>query len=239
MSSLRVIASYAALLTAALAPGLIAQSVEIATRVGYAAPAGTLFRLANQGESVRAWDGSGPAVGMMAGWWPSAHVGVQASVDLRFTRYRADYENLCPNLPGCQIPDPVNGAATQVVASLRVAARRAVGDRIQLGASLGPTLIQFGKAQYASAYQVSTSNCPACGMFVPTLSYLPSHNVLALGVGVSVGYALSSRVQFSAGADDVIFRARPTEDVPGAWTSVVIPTLHQLTFSAGIAAALH
>jgi len=240
MSSLRVTACCAALLTVALAPSLTSQPVEIATRVGYAAKAGTLFRLANPGAAVRAWDESGPDVGVTAGWWFSARLGIHATVDLRFARYHADYADFCLNLvPGCRTPGPVNGAATQLLASLRVAARQTVGERIALGASLGPALIQFGAAHYPSEYAVENSNCPACGATVPTLSYLPSHDVLALAVGLSAAYALSSRFRFSAGVDDVIFRARPVQDVPEAgWTSVVTPTLHQLTFSASIAAAL-
>jgi len=235
----RVVSS--TLLLTALAPlTLRAQRIEIATHVGYAARAGTLFRLSSPPGVARAWDDGGVDIGATAGWWFGARLGLEGDVDVRFTRYHEDYTGFCSGIPipGCRTPDPVDGSARQLVVSLRLAARQTLGGRLRLGAGVGPALVRFGRARYKVAYVVQDPNCPTCTT-VPTASYLPSHDVLALAVGFSVGYALARRIRFSAGADDVIFRASPVEDVPSAgWASVVTPTLHQLTFGARVAAAL-
>jgi hypothetical protein len=236
----RVVSS--TLLFTALAPlTLRAQRIEIATHVGYAARAGTLFRLSSPPGVARAWDDGGVDIGATAGWWFGARLGLEGGVDVRFTRYHEDYEGFCsgPPIPGCRVPDPVNGPARQLVASLRVAARRTLGERFRLGASVGPALVEFGRARYPSAVMIETPGCPACGGTIPTLSYLPSRDVLALAAGLSIGYALAPRIRLNVVADDVIYWASPTEDVPAAfWASVVTPTVHQLTFSASLAAAM-
>jgi hypothetical protein len=231
----------ALLLTVAVPPHLSAQRIELTTRFGYAAPAGTLFRMSAAPASpteVRTWDGGGLDAGATAAWWLGEHHGLAGSVDFRFTRYYQEYTNGCVGvtgiMPGCRMPDPVDGAARQMVASLRFVTRQSVGERLRLGASFGPALIHFGEAHYASAHTVYCSTCS----FIPTLSYSPSHDVLGLAVGLSAGYGLSSRVRFSAAVDDVMFRTSPGDVVAMPWTEQVTPALHQLTFSASFAADL-
>lgn len=224
----------AAVLATAGAPRLTAQSVEIATRFGYSAPTGTRFQLSNGSAHVRSWDGGGPSAGASIRVWPATHLGIQGSVDFRFTRQRATYYSPpCSGVPGCMpLPGPADATATELAVSLRLVARQTLGGRLQLGASVGPAIIRFANSEY-QAY--SSTYCMAdCSAY-----FLANHSVLAGAVGLSVAYALSSGFRLTIGADDVIYRVRPEDPsrLPGLWTSVLAPVQHEITFTAAAAVA--
>jgi hypothetical protein len=222
------IAASVAFLGAATATALAAQRVEIAARIGYTAPAGTQFRLANanpgSSSAVRSWDGGGLSVGAAASFWLNPHVGVQATADLRFIRHHATYDfacTVCVPIPG-MLPPPVDTNAMQLVASLRLAARQGLGDRLQLGASVGPAMIRFGASEYRAP------QTPGAGY--PGPYFLAHRATYGVAVGLSAAYVVRPRVRLSLSADDVVYRAWPAD--ASSWSAVAVPIQHELTFSA-------
>lgn len=141
-----------------------------------------------------------------------------------------------PCLP--QGTGPVNARATQTVASLRIAARQALGDQLLLGTSLGPAMFRLGDAEYHAAYPGNNplAVCPSdCG----TVYYLAHRTVYGVAAGLSLSYRFSGRFRLGAQADDAVLRARPAApSSSGGWTSVMTPLQHEVTFSAMAALTL-
>jgi hypothetical protein len=222
------------LLATAMAPRLMAQRVEVAARAGYLVPAGTQFQMAstNGGSSwsVRSWNGGGLSVGAAASYWLNAHFGVQGTADLRFVRHRAAYAYSCTTLcfPVALPPGPRDASTTHLVASLRFAARQRLGDRLRLGAGVGPAMIRFGDPEYRP------SASPDFGF---SGAYRLAHRLTyGVGVGVCAAYLMSSRVRLSVSTDDVLYRAWPAD--ASSWSTVAAPMQHELTFSAAAAVAV-
>jgi hypothetical protein len=227
----RVIAVSASLLTIALAAPVTAQRLEVAVRIGYSPPTGTLFQVGAESD-IRSWDGSGLSIGAAASYWPRAHVGIQGTVDLRFARHyvtEGAWTSECmPVLcqPVLNPPVRLETSATQLVASLRLAARRALGPGIELSASLGPAMILFGHSEYQPGGSAAYA--------------LAQNYAYGIAGGLSAAYALSSRLRLTVRTDDAVFRVQPAA-VRGGFTSagwqiysVTAPLRHQLTFSAAV-----
>ena len=222
----RVIVLPASLLAIATAKPLTAQRLEVAARIGYSPPSGTQFQLASQyGYVDRSWDGGGLSIGAVASYWPLTHFGVQGTLNVRFTRHYATYVHApCSGIPGCLPPTaPLDTSATQLVASLRLAARQALGHRLHLSASLGPAIIRFGDSEYGAGDR---------------FDWLSLANRYELGVtgGLSAAYAFSSRVRLTVGTDNVVLRVHSAAASMSywGWTTVVIPLEHEFTVSAAV-----
>ena len=223
----RVIVVSVSLLATVIATPLTAQRLEVAARIGYSPPTGTQFQLADDyGTAVRSWDGGGVMIGAVASYWPLSHFGIQGSVDLRFTRHYATFvpgPNICSGLPCLNIvPELVDTSATQLVASLRLAARQALGHRLQLSASLGPAIIRFGDSEYGAGSRFDHFS-------------LASRYEVGVAGGLSADYAFSSRLRLTVGTDDILLRVHPaaaSEASSLGWTAVVTPQEHEFTFSA-------
>ena len=230
----RVIVPSVSLLATAIATPLTAQHLEVAARIGYSPASGTQYYLASgtqfqlatgNGHVVRSWDGGGFIIGAVASYWPLTHFGIEGTLDLRFTRHYATWvppPNNCVGLPCLDNgPELVDTSATQLVASLRLAARQALGHRLHLSASLGPAIIRFGDSEYGAADR---------------FDWLSLANRYELGVtgGLSAAYAFSSRVRLTVGTDDLVLRVHSAAASMSywGWTTVVIPLEHEFTFSA-------
>jgi hypothetical protein len=225
----RVIVLSASLLATAIATPLTAQRLEVAARVGYSPPTGTQFQVAHAGSDIRSWNGGALSVGAVASYWLLSHFGIQGTVDLRLTRHyvtEVTTPSNCWGVPGCGFPGPppVDASASQLVASLRLAARQELGNRLQLSAGLGPAMIRFGDVEYQPS-----------GPLDFTLANRTAYGVAG---GLSAAYAVSSRLRLTLSTDDVIFRVRPAAaPIPagnpgGGFTTVVAPLQHEFTFSA-------
>jgi hypothetical protein len=214
----------ALLLATAAARPLAAQRIEIATRVGYSPPTGTLFQLGSGSSALRAWDGGGPSVGATAAYWLTAHFGVEGTADARFVGHYADPGVCAPGIP-CNLREgPVDTRATQLLASLRFAARQRLGERFRVGASLGPAIVRFGDSEYRAC---SLNPPGVCGLY-----YFAHRLVYGFALGVSAAYALSPRFLLSVGADDAMYRVQPAAALSaGFGAELVTPLQHQLTFS--------
>ncbi len=223
----RVIALSASLLATAIATPLTAQRLEIGARFGYSPPTGTqFFRTLGDGFVVRSWDGGGLLVGALASYWPLAHFGIQGTVDLHLTRAYATTPNgLLSLVPG----KPDETSTTQLVASLRLAARQAAGRRLQLAASLGPAMIRFGDSEYG------------VGPFLD--SYGAHQTAYGVAGGLSAAYAFSSRLRLTVSTEDVIYQVwqralGPPLETPAPpemqTASVQAPLSHEFTVSAAV-----
>jgi len=227
-----VIALSVSLLAIAIATPLTAQRLEVAAHIGYSPASGTQYYLASgtqlqlatgYGYVVRSWDGGGFIIGAVASYWPLTHFGIQGTLDLRFTRHYATWVpplNNCVGLPCLNNgPELVDTSATQLVASLRLAARQALGP-LHLSASLGPAIIRFGDSEYAAADR---------------FDWLSLANRYEVGVtgGLSAAYAFSSRVRLTVGTEDLVLRVHSEAASMSywGWTTVVIPLEHEFTFS--------
>lgn len=223
------------LLATAMAPRVMAQRVEIAARIGYTAPTGTRFRLADStagsSAAARSWNGGGLSVGATASYWLSARFGVQGTADLRFMRHHATFAYSCTTLciPVNLPPGPVDASATHLVASLRFTARQRVGDRLQLGAAVGPALVRFDDFEYRSPSSASDPGAPAVGL----LAY---RAVAGVAVGLSAACVVSPRFRLSLSTDEVIYRVWPAD--ASSWSQVVAPIQNELTLSAVAAVAV-
>jgi hypothetical protein len=222
----RVIVLSASLLAIAIATPLTAQRLEVAARIGYSPPTGTLFQVNDGG--IRSWDGSGLSIGAVASYWLRAHLGIQGTVDLRFARHyvaEAAWTSPCYTVvcgqPVLNPPVLLDTSATQLVASLRLAARQALGPRLELSASLGPAMILFGHSEYKPS---------GSGDYALAQNY-------AYGVagGLSAACALSSRLRLTVSTDDVVFRVQPaaSQTYGGA-----APLWHDFTFRAAVSVRL-
>jgi len=213
----RVIALSASLLAAAIATPLTAQRLEVAARIGYSPPTGTLFQ-ANDG-GIRSWDGSGLSIGAVASYWLLAHFGIQGSVDFRLARhYVTDSSATLCSPAGCPPPRPpvlLDPSATQMTASLRLVARRALGPRLELSASLGPAMILFGHSEYQPSGSADYA--------------LAQNYAYGVAGGLSAACALSSRLRLTVSTDDVVFRVQPA-----AVDFVAAPLRHEFTLSAAV-----
>lgn len=215
-----------AALAAGTAPHLAAQRVEIAARVGVAAATGTQFELNSATTAVRSWDAGGPSAGAAVAISLSRHFGVQAVADLVFLRHHATMTYTCSaicapiNVP----PGPLDANATNLIASLRWAARQDFGDRLQLGASVGPAMVRFGDAEY------QPSSPPEPG--AAALYALAHRAAFGVAVGVRAAFSVVPRFRVSVSADDLLYRVPPAaaSTMPG-WTAVVTPIQHLLTLS--------
>jgi hypothetical protein len=234
----RVLVLAASLLATATVQLANAQRVEVAARIGYSPPTGTLFQVAHPGVVYRSWDGGGLSVGAVASYWLLAHFGIQGTGALLFTRHHVVGDtSSCFGPPGCGLPGPppIDAGATQVVASLRIAARQALGNQLQVSASVGPAVIHFGDAQYQPS-EPSQSQ-PSIPMDVA----LASRTAYGVAGGLSAAFACSSRLRLTLSADDMVFRVRPAA-VPiccvpsGGFTTVVARLQHEFTFSALVGA---
>ncbi|MFI5372907.1 MAG: hypothetical protein ACHQ52_15235 [Candidatus Eisenbacteria bacterium] len=212
----------------ATAPRLTAQRVEIAARIGYAAPAGLQFQASSttigSSTEVRSWNGGGLSVGATGSYWLNARFGIQGTADLRFTRHHATFAYSCTTLciPINLPPGPVDASATRLIASLRFSARQRVGDRLQLGAGVGPALIRFGDSEYRP-------------LITPGLGYqvvysLANRTTYGVAVGLSAAYVVAPRFRLSVSADEVFYRVWPAE--ASSWGEVVAPIQHEFTLSA-------
>jgi len=221
----RVTAVLALLLSTAAAPGLAAQGLEIAARIGYAAPTGTQFQrvgswMQSPYTAFQSWDGGGLAVGTTASYWLSTHFGVAGTADLHYTRHQATWG--CPPGVACvALPAPVDANATNLVASLRLAARQELVNRLQLGASVGAAVIRWGDYEYQSE---------------PPYYTLTNRTTDGVAAGLSAAYALASRFRLSVYSDVVVFRVRPAPS--SGPTTVVAPMQHQFTVGATAAVSV-
>ncbi len=203
----RIIVLSASLLAIAAATPLTAQRLEVGGRLGYSTATGTQFRQTFvDGSVTRSWDGGGFSVGALGSYWPLTHFGIQGTVDLRLTRAHASERmGLLGPVPG---PSPET-RTTQLVASVRLAARQAVGRRLQLAASVGPAMIRFGGSEYGDG---------------PFLDSLLVHRI-AYGVagGVSATCSFSSRLRLTVSAEDAVYRAQQTSFIPNPMAPVPNP----------------
>lgn len=220
-----------AILATATAPRLNAQRVEIAAHIGFSAPTGTRFALADStagsSAAVRSWNGGGLSVGATAAYWLNTHFGVQGTADLRFMQHRATFDYSCTTscVPINQV-GPVDAATTHLALSLRFTARQRLGDRLQLGAGVGPALIRFDDWEYRSPSAALDPGSPAVGL-------LASRAAFGVAVGLSAAYVVSPRFRLSVSADDVLYRAQPAGE--SSWTTVTTPMQHEVTFSMAAA----
>jgi len=230
----RIAVLSASLLATAIATPLTAQRLEVAARIGYSPASGTQYYLASgtlgqlatrNSYVVRSWDGGGFIIGAVASYWPLTHFGIQGTLDLRFTRHYATFDRQpCFGLPGCLPPvAPIDTSARQLVASVRLTARQALGHRLHLSAGLGPAIIRFGDSEYSAADR---------------FDWLSLANRYELGVtgGLSGAYAFSSRIRLTVGIDDLVLRVHSVAASMSdwGWTTVVIPLEHQFTFRAAV-----
>ena len=155
------------------------------------------------------------------------HVGVQGTADLRLVRHHANYAYSCTTLciPIDLPPGSLDVNTTHWAASLRVAARQRLGDRLQLGAGAGPAMIRFGDSEYRPA------RTPGAGF--PGPYFLAHRATYGVAVGLSAAYTVSSRFRLSVSTDDVLYRAWPAD--ASSWGAVAVPMQHELTFSAAAA----
>ncbi len=202
---------------------LIAQGVEIATRVGYSPPTGTQVQLTSGSNMIRAWDRGGTIAGATLGMWLDRRFGLLGTVDFRFTRHQAAADVVCSGVPCLPPPGPMNVSATQLLTSLRLATRLELGD-LRLITSVGPALIRFGDAEY--------QGCPAGGS--GSCVYALQHRVAyGAALGLSAAYALSSHFHVSVAADELLYRVESAQASrpPGLWT-VSTPRQRALALSA-------
>jgi hypothetical protein len=218
----RVIALSVSLLATAIAPPLTAQRFEVAARIGYSPPTGTLFQVNSMEGVIRSWDGSGLSIGAVASYWLLTHFGIQGTVDLRFAQhYLAEgaWSSPCYTIvcgpPVLNPPILLNTSATQLVASLRLAARRALGPRLELSASLGPAMILVGHSEYQPGGSADYA--------------LVQNYAYGVAGGLSAACALSSRLRLTVSTDDVVFRVQPAARY---W--VAAPLRHEFTLSSAV-----
>ena len=212
----RVIVLPATLLAIASATPLAAQRLEVAARIGYSRPTGTLWSAPVLDERV--WGGASVSVGGTVAWWPLTHFGVQGSVDLRLARQYGTYSPCPPGVPCLpNIAGPWDTVGTRLVMPLRLAARQDLGGRFQFGATLGPAVVRFGPAPYTM------------------LSYHLAHRY-AVGVacGLSATLAMLSPFSLRLGADEVIVRLNPANPLAQPSTAAVAPLQHEFTVSAAV-----
>jgi len=217
----RVAVLSALLLATAIATPLTAQRLEIAARVGYSPPTGTQFQM--NGGAYRSWEGDARSLGVLASYWPLTNFGIQSTVDLRFTRA---YETW-PGFLALAGPRTFATNTTQLTASLRVAVRQAVGQRVHFTASLGPAMLRLGDAEYNNWYG--------------TLSPYYLHRIAyGLAAGLSAAYAFSSRLSLTVSAEDVAYQlqqkavALPIITPDFEIDSVEAPAWHQFAVSAAV-----
>jgi hypothetical protein len=224
----RVLVLGAWLAAAVTAQPANAQRVELAPRIGYSPPTGTQFRITRMdGTVVRSWDGSGLSIGAIASYWPLTHFGIQGTVDVRLTRAYATNPARFGFIPA---GPPIDTSTTQVVASLRLAARKRLRQALQLTAGLGPAMIRFGDSEYG---------------YYGTL-YAGFARQTAYGVvgALSVAYVFSSRVHFTLSTEDAVYRvqrkpvALPIVTPGGGTASLEAPLWHQFTVSAAVSMRL-
>ena len=218
----RVIVPSVSLLATAIATPLTAQRLEVAARLGYSPPTGTLFQL-NDGET-RSWEGGAVSVGVLASYWPLTHLGIQGTVDLRLARAYTTYPTF-PALGLFRGPVTFDTSTTQLAASLRVAARQVIAQDLVLTASLGPAMIRFGHAEYGATLSP---------YFVRQIAY-------GVAGGLSATCIFSSRINLTLSAEDVVYQlqqkavALPLNPPSGLGVSSVdAPLWHEFTFSAAV-----
>jgi hypothetical protein len=220
----------ALLLAAVTAVPARAQRLEVGVRIGYSPPTATEFRRTlGDGFVVRSWDGGALSIGALASYWPLAHFGIQGTADLRVTRAYGTFPN---GIVSVIAAPPSGTSTTQLIASVRLAARQAVGRRLQLGASLGPAMIRFGDSEFGSG--------PLLDGFVHRTAY-------GVAGGVSAAYTVSSRLRLTVSTEDVIYQVRQVPLGPFLNTpappdhlavSVEAPHWHDLTVSAGLSVGI-